>query len=269
MGVKSIDGHSERLFEIRSHESVERSALAVRSPRASTLTQTEPIINQMTTPDLHLRTLYALDERGRIAATREPGPNSPPLFCLVRSVAACVWAVRADVPDGIAAEINALARSERPAADLREQPVHAERYESLLGGRVSSGPAFSFPDALPDPGRVVLVDDMRALERYFRGWTEEEIPGCSPVVAVLEDGHAASVCFCARRSGEAAEAGLETAEPFRGRGLAPRVTAAWALAVRATGRTPLYSTSWDNGASLAVARKLRLHAYASNWSVYG
>lgn len=223
----------------------------------------------MTTPDLHLRTLYALDEHGRIGSTREPGSNPPPAFCLVRGAAACVWALRADVPDGIAAEIDALAGSEPPVADLREQPVHAERYESLLGGQISSGPAFSFPDALPEPGMVVLVDDIRLLERYFRGWTEEEIPGCSPLVAVLEDEHAVSVCFCARRSRDAAEAGLETAEDFRGRGLRPRVTAAWALAIRATGRTPLCSTSWDNQASLAVARKLRLHAYASNWSVYG
>jgi hypothetical protein len=223
----------------------------------------------MTTPDLHLRTLYVLDEHGRIGTTREPGPKPPPAFCLIRSAATCVWAVRADVPDSIAAEIDALAGDEPPAVDLRGPPVHAERYESLLGGRVSSGPAFSFPGALPDPGDVVFVDDLRPLERHFRGWVAEEIPGCSPVIAVLEDNHAVSVCFCARRSGVAAEAGLETAEAFRGRGLGPRVTAAWALAIRASGRTPLYSTSWDNHASLAVARKLCLDAYASNWSIYG
>jgi len=52
-------------------------------------------------------------------------------------------------------------------------------------------------------------------------------------VAVKEDGHAVSVCFCARRSEKAAEAGLETAEAYRGRGFGPQVTVAWALAVRA------------------------------------
>ena len=223
----------------------------------------------MTTPALHLHTLFVLDDRGRMAATREPGPTLPPHLSLVRSAATCVWAVRADIPDDIAAELDALARDELPVADLHEPPVHAERYAALLGGRVSSGPAFSFPDAFPDPGEVVFVHDVRQLKRHFRGWVAEEIPGCSPVVAVLEDGHAVSVCFCARRSEVAAEAGLETAEAFRGRGLGPRVTTAWALAVRESGRTPLYSTSWDNTASLQVARKLRLHAYASSWSIYG
>ena len=55
--------------------------------------------------------------------------------------------------------------------------------------------------------------------------------------------------------------------PYRGRGYGPRVTVAWAEAIWASGRVPLYSTSWDNKASLAVARKLGLAAYASGWSL--
>ena len=89
------------------------------------------------------------------------------------------------------------------------------------------------------------------------------------MLAVMASGHAVSVCCCARRSEQAAEAGVETAPGLRGRGLAPRVTAAWALAVRELGLTPLYSTSWENGASLAVAHKLGLIPYASHWRIGG
>ncbi|MCH8920129.1 MAG: GNAT family N-acetyltransferase [Chloroflexi bacterium] len=223
----------------------------------------------MTTPDLHLRTCFVLDASGRIVAAREPSTRPAPTFCFVRDARTCAWAVHADVLGDIAAEVEALARDEMPSGNLREPPTHAERYASLLDGRVASGPAFSFPDTLPDPGEVVLVDDLRLLERNFRGWVAEEMPGCSPIVAILEDGHAVSVCFSARRSEIAAEAGLETTQTFRGRGLGPRVTAAWALAIRDSSRIPLYSTSWDNDASLAVARKLRLHAYASIWRISG
>ncbi len=164
--------------------------------------------------------------------------------------------------------------------DLRDAPVHADRYLSLLGGQIgsghaavvktyrSNGPAFTFPDALSRPTDVVVVEDERLLERNFRGWVVGEIAaGRSPVLAIVEDGYPVSVCFCARRSDAAAEAGLETAEAFRGRGFGPRVTAAWALAIRATGRVPLYSTAWTNDASLSVARKLGLVAYASTWSL--
>jgi predicted GNAT family acetyltransferase len=89
----------------------------------------------------------------------------------------------------------------------------------------------------------------------------------TPVVAWVEDGAPVSICFCARLSDEAAEAGLETAEACRGRGYGAQVAAAWALAVRASGRIPLCSTAWTNHASRAVARKLGLVPYASNWNL--
>ena len=208
-----------------------------------------------------------LDGNGRITEKRSPEPEPGPLFSLIRGTERCVWAVRADVPQEVADEIDALAREEPPVSDFRDAPVHAERYMSLLEGKVYSGPAFTFPKAIARPSGTVFIDDLQVLEHHFTGWKAGEIPGASPIVAIVEDGRAVSVCFCARRSDAAAEAGLETAEAFRGRGLGPRVAAAWALAVRVSGRAPLYSTSWSNNASLAVARKLGLVAFASVWSL--
>ena len=221
----------------------------------------------MSTPDLHLHTLFLLDCAGRIVGTREPVPEPGPRFALIRGRTSCVWAVRTDVPQGIAGELDGLARVEPPVAGFREAPVHAERYRSLVGGEVYAGPAFSFPKTVEQPDTTVYVNALPLFVRHLSGWTAAEIPGRSPIVAVVEDGHAVSVCFCARRSKKAAEAGLETAEAFRGRGFGPQVTAAWALAVRASGRVPFYSTSWENGASLAVARKLGLEVYARGWSL--
>ncbi len=60
---------------------------------------------------------------------------------------------------------------------------------------------------------------------------------------------------------------METLEEFRGRGYAAAVVAAWARAVRASGRIPFYSTSWDNIASQAVARSLGLIQYGSELSL--
>ena len=120
------------------------------------------------------------------------------------------------------------------------------------------------------PAGVAVVQDEVVLQRHFSGWVAGEIEsGGAPVMAVFMDGHPVSVCCCARRSPIAAEAGLETASAFRGRGYASRVTSAWALAIRESGRTPLYSTAWNNQSSLAVARKLGLKIYATNWSIEG
>ena len=219
------------------------------------------------TPGLQLRTLFVLDEQGRTVCTREPGSRRPPVLALVRGPHDCAWAVRADVPDDLAAELGRLAASEPPPADLREPPVHAERYPSLVHGHVESGPAFTFPDMIAEPDEVELIREPSPLERGFADLVDE-LSGRGPMLAVLDDDRAVSICFCARRSDEAAEAGLHTLETHRGRGFAARVTAAWALAIRASGRTPLYSTAWTNEASLAVARKLGLIAYASDWSLY-
>ena len=221
----------------------------------------------MSTADIHLRTLFLLDSAGRIRGTREPNPDRGPLFALIRGRASCAWAVRADLSQEIAEKLAGLAREEPPVADFRDAPVHAERYRSLAGGEEYSGPAFAFPETVEQHAATVLVNEVQLLARHFSGWTAAEIPGRSPVVAVVEDGHAVSVCFCARRSDTVAEAGLETAAEYRGRWLGPQVAAAWALAVRASGRIPLYSTSWSNAASLSVAGKLGLVAYASGWSL--
>jgi hypothetical protein len=168
----------------------------------------------MTTPSLQLRTMFVLDDDGRILSTREPGGSRGPLFCLVRGRDACA---------------KSIAR----------------------------------------PSGVSVIEDEALLAHGFGGFLPGEIAaGRSPVMAILEGGRPVSVCYCARASSVAAEAGVDTAEAWRGRGFGPRVVAAWALAVQASGRIPLYSTAWTNGASLAVARKLGLSTYASDWSLY-
>ena len=221
----------------------------------------------MSTPALQLETLYLLDSDGRICGTRELEPSPGPVFSLIRGTASCTWAVRADVARDLAEALDGLAREEAPVSDFRVAPVHVERYMSLVEGTVDSEPSFVFPEAIAKPSGTDCVDDVALLDHNFSGWQASEVPECAPIVGVVEDGQAVSVCFCARRSDVAAEAGVETAVAFRGRGLGPRVTAAWALAVRASGRISLYSTSWSNEASMAVARKLGLVAYASTWSV--
>ena len=220
------------------------------------------------TPSLHLRTLYQFDDAGRIVSTLEPHPAIGPLFTLIRSRTERVWAVGASVASDLADQLHALVVQEQPLDDWRDPPRFAARYHALLGGDLVAGPALEFPDHIDAPQGVVLIDDAGLLQRHFQGWTLDEMPGRTPMTAILVDGQAVSICGCARRTDEAAEASLETAEPFRGQGLAERVTAAWAIAVRESGREPLYSTSWENTASRAVARTLGLSIYAASWSLY-
>ncbi len=90
-------------------------------------------------------------------------------------------------------------------------------------------------------------------------WIREASADEQPLsVARNSGGEVVAVCHSARSTRTAAEAGVETAADYRGRGLAGIVVLGWAAAVIAGGRIPIYSTQWTNQASRAVARKLGL-----------
>lgn len=229
----------------------------------------------MATPQFHLETATVFDSEHRITETREPNPRLPARFVLARGTGSVAWAVRTDVKPEIASELDELAASEpvHENDNWQAPPRHAERYEELLAmdfAEVNSGPMFEFPADLVTPTDVAIVEvrSERELATNFHGWVPGEISnGCAPVMAIVEDGAPVSICFSARRAKTGAVAGVDTAERFRRRGYAARVTAAWALAIRARRMTPLYNTSWSNDASLAVARKLGLVTIGSSWGM--
>lgn len=215
----------------------------------------------------HLETLFILDGRGRIVSTREPKPSPGPEFALIRRADSCAWALGGEIREEQAKEITRLALDEQPTSDFRLPPKHLEEYGKLIGDEFYFGPAFEFPKHIPSFEGAALIRDIEHLRGSFNGWTADELPDRSPIMAIVEDGMPISICFCARVSELVAEAGVETAPEFRGRGAAGLATAAWATAIQESGRTPIYSTSWSNDPSLAVARKLGLVACASYWNL--
>ncbi len=215
----------------------------------------------------HLETLFVLDGR-RIVSTREPNPGRGPQFVLIRRADSCAWALSSGIGDEQAGEVTRLALDEDPTSDFRRPPKHIEEYMKIVGGEFDAGPAFEFPERMPLAEDAALIGDVERLRGSFNDWTADELPARSPIIAILEDDVPISICFCARVSELVAEAGVETAPEFRGRGMAGLATAAWATAILASGRTPIYSTSWSNGSSLAVARKLGLIACASYWNLF-
>jgi len=153
-----------------------------------------------------------ISSQQRIDVSADLNGRVIPLFTLSRGKAGLIWGVRKDVPEKITAELDQLAREENPTRDFEEPPLNAEEYQKLLGGQGKSGPAFGFPQKIDGPSGVNLIDRLDLLERHFRGWKAEEIPSCTPIVAIIDGGYPVSVCFCASgTSMPAFEAGVETA----------------------------------------------------------
>ena len=220
------------------------------------------------TAALQLGTLYRFNEHGRLVSTLEPDNPPAPAFVLIRDAQRAVWAMHQDLSPSVAETLAAWAADEGPLIHPEDPPVHAAQYQETLGGPVEAGPAFRFPRDLAHPADVVRIPDRAVLARHFGGGSgDNTLEDRQPVMGILRENAAVSVCFSARWGREAAEAGVETAEAARGQGLAPCVVAAWAAAVREAGRVPLYSTSWRNAASRRVAAKLGLIFYAADWSI--
>jgi GNAT superfamily N-acetyltransferase len=219
---------------------------------------------------MHMDVLYVHDARGRMVRVNEPGGGRAPRFHIGRTIEGCEWRVRDDVDDVVRAALGAEVEREARGDEYPNVPYGAPGYERILEQRgpvqkIWAGPAFSFPEDLPSAPGVKLVTEENAdvLRPHLEPWLPDVGQGMLLAAALIE-GHAVGVCGSARVSDAAHEAGVETARDFRREGHGFRAVMAWAAAVRALGCEPLYSTSWENRASQALAAKLGLVRFGTD-----
>jgi len=227
---------------------------------------------------IQVATLFNCDADGRIVSLRQPrsGAGGPPRFFMGRWHGGNVWLFRDDIPDDLTRELEKLCRSEPSTKDLMRPPRVASAIRGALEGhgpitREYRGPAYLIPEGTQAPTDAVLItaETSRTLEAGFP-WMLPHLTAdvdIGPVTAAVVNGSAASICYCARLSPFAAEAGVETLDEMGGRGYATAAVAAWASAVRRVGLLPLYSTSWENVASRRVAEKVGAVCYGEDWEI--
>lgn len=230
---------------------------------------------------LHINTLFRCDAGERLRCVNEAGDPPAPLFYMGRTVHGNFWRFRHDLPAAIVAKLDDLCRAEPVTADLSHQPYHYAAIRALLDEvvplaeqRETRGPAYWIPEGNKIGANVVLISESNSalLQSESSGEFSWMLPlaqakEIEPVIAAVEQNRAVAVCFCSRRPAQATEAGVETLAAFRGKGYATDAVAAWAAEVSRRGCIPLYSTSWDNLASQAVARKLQMVQYGEDWSI--
>jgi RimJ/RimL family protein N-acetyltransferase len=222
---------------------------------------------------IHLDALYTYDANGRMSHVNEPrGPRAPRIF-LGRTEAGHELRWRADVPEATVASVRELVEREPRVLPLRQRPHCGDAIEALLARdapvqRVWSGPACCVDvNALPEaPLAVRVVRENADLLRTFPDWIDE-VGERQPFVAAVEDGVAVALCASVRITAAAHAAGVETLPAARRRGMASQAVAAWARAVHELGANALYSTSWDNVASQAVARRLGMQLIGADFHV--
>jgi RimJ/RimL family protein N-acetyltransferase len=231
---------------------------------------------------LQADTLFLSDPDGRLRYVREPGYAEPdlepaPRLFLGRTRLGHIWRFRHDLPNSLVGELTELCQAAPRVVSLAAPPPTIAAIRDALEAHTAitheeRGPAFWISNLVPASSmHTSLVREANAhlLNEHFP-WKRTSLSGVATglLAATIVGGSAVSICYCARLTNRAAEAGVETIAAARGRGYASAAVAVWAAAVLQRGLLPLYSTSWENGASRGVARKLGMYGYAEDWSIW-
>ena len=219
---------------------------------------------------LHVRALFTQDQQGRLVTVNDPGRAPAPRFFLGRTAGENLCWIRHDVGASIAAQLQALCDAQPVDAEPEAEPALTGAIIDCLSlerpvERVWCGPAYEFPPGRYADEAAVRITQANAnlLTPFLEEWREDAAAGV-PMAASLHEGAAVSVCCSVRVTDKAHEAGVETHPDFRGRGHASRAVMAWATAVRQLGCVPLYSTSWENLRSRALATRLGLIQFGAD-----
>ncbi|MBA4181663.1 MAG: hypothetical protein C0506_13825 [Anaerolinea sp.] len=222
---------------------------------------------------LQARNLFRFDRQGRLVSTNETPPFVAPRLFLGRTATGNVWYLRHDLPPGQARGLASLLEREPPLDEAEVEPdCLAEAIVILARGQpvtaIHRGPAFAFETA-PVAGsstRRLATGEATPFHPQLQemGWTDPPGDSQQPFFVIEDHGEIVAICHSSRSSPDAAAAGVSTAPDYRQRGLARRVVASWAADVMAGGRSALYSTTWDNAASRAIAAGFRLRFFGED-----
>lgn len=227
---------------------------------------------------LQAATLFVLSDDGRILRLNSPDTVPPPSLYMSGCADGWIVRLRADVDADVANEIRALVAQEPPVTTAGQWPKFVEAYRKLLAADApvsarQQGPIHLLPHgthAAETGAQIVrqhtpegdalwtrlhregmpqaMVDDgFTDLSHFWEPWC----------VAIVGD-EIAAIAFAARLGPQAAEIGVHTMKPYRGRRLAAAVTAGWSAMPALRERTLFYSTLGDNLASQRVIAQLDL-----------
>ncbi len=204
-------------------------------------------MNALELAELHIDALYQRDTDGFIVASRDPAVT-PPLFHLVRTPLGNRWILGAGLEPTPRERVASILSMQPLIPDCAAAPSHPPDIEAIRAAlaeqaapvREYRGPALSFPDELPSLDGAELLSDLRRAPRDGPfAWLRNVAAAERPIAIVrADDRELASVCYSARSTPAAAEAGVETIDRYRGRGYGSMAVVAWAAAVRRGGREP-------------------------------
>jgi hypothetical protein len=230
--------------------------------------------NKLELMEMQAKALFTHNNDNFIRNINDLGGAPAPRLFYGRTAEGNVLRFRYDLPQEVIRKLTNLVSIEPSCCDLPRSTVSFEEIKKILQEHkeiqnIYEGPAYKLTGGKNFSTDVIKItkDNVILLEDSF-DYMLSELQFWEPCFAKLVDGNAVSICFSSRIAVESHEAGVETLSDFRGKGYAAEVVAAWAADIYKMNRIPTYSTSWDNTASQAVARKLKCEFYGVDLSIY-
>ena len=212
---------------------------------------------------------WTRDATGRLVATRVPsGGWSAPCLLVASSGAERFACVSDAVPLDVAAEAERSAVDPASGSPDAADELQA-RVEAIVGPtRIGGGPCYVVPAGTTATSDAFIETSTAVDAEALRGrMPDKDVDGTyGPWAIAVVDGEVAAMCCTARKTDAAVEAGVWTYMPYRGRGHAAAVTAAWA-ALHPPDVIRFYSTAYTNTSSQRVTCRLGLPHIGWMWQL--
>lgn len=220
--------------------------------------------------EIHASALFVHNTASELISKNDWLQSDAPLLWIGTAPEGMIWRVREDVPATTKSQLETLIAQEPKFAE-GPLPVNDKLYRDLLNAPLTSaGPTYWLPDivskSLHSTCRLSELHTKELERGQLADWIPD-IPHQQPMIGSLESEGVVSICASVRIVPEAHEAGVETAATHRGKGYATSVVNGWASELIRLNIIPLYSTSWNNHASQAVAARTGFRRYGWEYAV--
>jgi RimJ/RimL family protein N-acetyltransferase len=215
---------------------------------------------------------------------RDPPRSPAPRFSLTGCADGNLAHFRHDVPDDVAAAVQALLRTEPPLCARDSLPVHLAHYLALFDA-TSTEPDVEFSYDLPHatgfpPDVRIVASGTPEGDALLSGYERDGVTAglheigfkdtgefWAPWCVAFDGREPAAVAFAARLGEHGAATGVATAKAHRGRGLAAAAVAAWSSHPALTDKTLGYSHNRDNRSSQRVTERLGLRFIGTQFRI--
>jgi hypothetical protein len=223
--------------------------------------------------EMHIEALFTLNHQSKLVAINEPWDKTraaPRMYLGKAFDGSIIYKFRYDVPPEIVKKLEEYLSEEILTGKNGEIKYTNEYLKILDSENYFEEICYSCGDKIEQTRNKcvkITIENIKDFELNGFEWLNDEINYSRPCYGIIEGNKMVSLCRSVRITEKAHEAGIETKEEHRGKGLAIITLKEWARDIQNNGYIPLYSTSKRNKSSQRVAEKMFLNKYGIGISI--